>query len=93
VFLQVFQTYVLNVSSVFRCTLQVLHLNVSKEDQVLHILPCARETEWMRVVSARSLAARVAFGLHRSAGGRVCVECSVCVWTGRQHGRSCARTT
>ena len=33
----VFQTYVASVSSVFFCMLQVLHLDVSKVDRVLHI--------------------------------------------------------
>jgi hypothetical protein len=36
-FLQVFQTLVLSVSFVLFCTLQLLHLNVSKVDQVLHM--------------------------------------------------------
>jgi hypothetical protein len=40
VFLQVFQTHVLSVSSVFRRMLQVLHLDVSKVDQMFHILQC-----------------------------------------------------
>jgi hypothetical protein len=39
VFLQVFQTYVLNVSSVFKRMLQVLYLDVSKVDWVLHLPP------------------------------------------------------
>ena len=38
VFLQVFQTHVSSVSSVFRCLLQIFHLNVSKVDRVLHML-------------------------------------------------------
>jgi hypothetical protein len=39
VFLQVFLMYVSSVSSVFRRILQVLHLDVSKIDQVLHLPP------------------------------------------------------
>jgi hypothetical protein len=35
---QVFQQHVSNVSFVFRCMLQVLHLDASKVDQVLHML-------------------------------------------------------
>jgi hypothetical protein len=35
--LQVFHTHVLSISSVFSCMLQLLHLNVSKVDQVLHM--------------------------------------------------------
>ena len=38
---QVFQTYVARVSSIFRCMLQVFHLDVTKVDQVLHMLQCA----------------------------------------------------
>jgi hypothetical protein len=41
-FLQLFQTHVLSVSSVFRRILQVLHLDVSKVDRILHMLQCAR---------------------------------------------------
>jgi hypothetical protein len=37
VFLQVFQTHVLSISSIFFCMLQVLLLDVSKEDRVLHM--------------------------------------------------------
>jgi hypothetical protein len=37
VFFQVFQTHVLNVSSVFIRILQVLYLDVSKVDRVLHL--------------------------------------------------------
>jgi hypothetical protein len=37
VFFQVFQKYVSSVSSIFRHMLQVLHLDVSKLDQVLHM--------------------------------------------------------
>jgi hypothetical protein len=37
VFFQVFQKHVSNVSSIFRCMLQVLHLDVSKLDRVLHM--------------------------------------------------------
>ena len=37
VFLQMFQMHVLNVSSVFRRMLQVLYLDVSKVDRVLHV--------------------------------------------------------
>jgi hypothetical protein len=40
VFLQVFPMYVSSVPSAFRRMLQVLHLNVSKVDRVLHLLPC-----------------------------------------------------
>jgi hypothetical protein len=36
---QVFQTHALNVSSVFRRMLQVLYLDVSKVDRVLHFPP------------------------------------------------------
>jgi hypothetical protein len=39
VFLQVFQKHVSSVSSAFRRMLQVLCLNVSKVDQVLHLPP------------------------------------------------------
>jgi hypothetical protein len=39
VFLHVFQMHVLNVSSAVRRMLQILHLNVSKIDQVLHLPP------------------------------------------------------
>jgi hypothetical protein len=39
VFLQVFQMHVSSVSSVFRRMLQVLHLDVSKVDYVLHLPP------------------------------------------------------
>jgi hypothetical protein len=39
VFLQVFQMHVSSVSSFFRRMLQVLHLNVSKVDQVLYLPP------------------------------------------------------
>jgi hypothetical protein len=42
VFTRVFQTLVSNVSSVFFCMLQLLHVNVSKVDRVLHI-GCMRE--------------------------------------------------
>jgi hypothetical protein len=38
VFLQVFQTYISSVSSVLFCMFQVLHLDVSKVDRVLHML-------------------------------------------------------
>ena len=38
VFLQVFQTHVLSVSSIFRYMLQMFHLNVSKVERVLHML-------------------------------------------------------
>ena len=41
-FSQVFQTLVLSVSFVFFCMLQLLHLNVLKVDQVLH-MRCAWE--------------------------------------------------
>jgi hypothetical protein len=37
-FFKCFQTHVSSVSSVFRYMLQVLHLDVSKVDQVLHML-------------------------------------------------------
>ena len=37
VFLQVFQMHVSSASSVFRRMLQVLHLNISKVDRVLHL--------------------------------------------------------
>ena len=37
VFLQVFHTHVPNVSSIFRRILQVLHLDISKLDRVLHM--------------------------------------------------------
>ena len=40
VFLQVFQRHVSSVSSAFRRMLQVLHLDVSKVNRVLHILQC-----------------------------------------------------
>jgi len=36
-FLQVFQTHVSKFSSIFCCMLQVLHLDVSKVDRVLHM--------------------------------------------------------
>jgi hypothetical protein len=36
-FLQSFQTYVSSVSSVFFCILQLLYMNVSKVDQMLHM--------------------------------------------------------
>jgi hypothetical protein len=39
VFLQVFLVHVSSVSSVFRRMLQVLYLDVSKIDQVLHLPP------------------------------------------------------
>jgi hypothetical protein len=39
VFLQVFQTHVSNVLFVFRRILQLLHLDVSKLDRVLHLPP------------------------------------------------------
>jgi hypothetical protein len=39
VVLQVFQKHVSNVSFVFRHMLQLLHLDVSKLDQVLHLPP------------------------------------------------------
>jgi hypothetical protein len=39
VFLQVFQMHVSNVSSDFRRMLQMLHLDVSKLDRVLHLHP------------------------------------------------------
>jgi Zn-dependent protease len=39
----VFQTLVSSISSVFFCMLQLLHLNVSKVDQVLH-MRCAWKT-------------------------------------------------
>ena len=63
VFLQIFQMHVLNVSSVLRRMLQVLHLDVLKVDQVLHppphfLMPCillrgrqrgpVRGWQWMR---------------------------------------------
>ena len=38
--MQVFQTHVLSVSSIFRRMLQVLYLDVSKVDRVLHMLQC-----------------------------------------------------
>jgi hypothetical protein len=38
--LKVFQMHVLNVSSVFVCMLQVLHMDVSKVDWVLHMMQC-----------------------------------------------------
>jgi hypothetical protein len=38
-FLQVFQTHVSSVSFVFLCIFQVLHLDISKVDKVLHLLP------------------------------------------------------
>jgi hypothetical protein len=50
-FLQLFQTHVLSVSSVFRCMLQVLHLDVSKVDRdVAHVArtPMASE-QWPAV--------------------------------------------
>ena len=37
VFSQVFQTFVSSVSSMFFCTLQLLHLEVSKVDRVLYM--------------------------------------------------------
>jgi hypothetical protein len=43
-FLQVFQTHVLSVSSVFRHILQMFHLNILKVDRVLHMLQYHR---WM----------------------------------------------
>ena len=39
VFLLVFQIHVSSVSSAFGCMLQVLHLNVSKVDRMLHLPP------------------------------------------------------
>jgi hypothetical protein len=36
-FLQVFKTHVSNISSISFCMLQVLHLDVSKVDQMLHM--------------------------------------------------------
>jgi hypothetical protein len=41
VFLQVFQKHVLSVSFIFRHMLQVLHLDVSKIDQMLRMLQYA----------------------------------------------------
>jgi hypothetical protein len=38
-FLQVFQMHVSSVSSTFRSMLQVLHLDISKVDRVLHLVP------------------------------------------------------
>jgi hypothetical protein len=38
VFLQVFQTYILSVSFIFKRMFQMLHLDVSKVDRVLHML-------------------------------------------------------
>ena len=40
VFLQVFQMHVSNVLSALKRMLQLLHLDVSKVDRVLHLLPC-----------------------------------------------------
>jgi hypothetical protein len=40
VFLQVFHTHVLSILSVFKCMLQVLRLDVSKVDRLLHMLQC-----------------------------------------------------
>ena len=42
VFLQVFQMHVSSFSSALRRMLQVLHLNVSKVDRVLHLLAFSR---------------------------------------------------
>jgi hypothetical protein len=39
VFLQVFQTYISSVLSVLRHILQVLYLDISKVDRVLHLPP------------------------------------------------------
>jgi hypothetical protein len=38
--LQVFQMYVVGVSSVFERMLQVFHLDVAKADRVFHMLQC-----------------------------------------------------
>jgi hypothetical protein len=48
VFLQVFQTHVSNISFVFRRTLHLLHLDVSKLDRVLHLPPrlCVVSPRW-----------------------------------------------
>jgi hypothetical protein len=48
-FLQVFQTYVSNISSVFRRILQMFHQDVSKVDRVLHML------QWCRWLSDSGL--------------------------------------
>jgi hypothetical protein len=37
--MQVFQMYISNVSSAFRLILQLLHLDISKVDRVLHLFP------------------------------------------------------
>ena len=39
VFLQVFQMHVSSVLSMFRCMLQVLHLDIFKVDRLLHLAP------------------------------------------------------
>jgi hypothetical protein len=54
VFLRVFQTHVSSVSSVFRRTFQMLHLDVSKVDRVLHML------QWDPPTAAPASAARAA---------------------------------
>jgi len=48
--LQVFQTHILNILFVFRRMLEVLHLDVSQVDRVLHMLQYAREAEGTRAV-------------------------------------------
>jgi len=40
VFLQVFQTYISSVSFIFKRILQMFHMNVSKVDQISHMLQC-----------------------------------------------------
>ena len=73
VFLQVFPKHVSSVSFVFRRMLQVLYLDVSKVDRVLHMLQCACEAEGTQAVPARSRVARMAFrgAGHLGAGGGV----------------------
>ena len=63
VFLQVFQTHVLSVSSVFTCMLQIFHLDVIKTNRVLLL-----GTHLLQQASKRGNRGGVS-GLHVGSGG------------------------
>jgi hypothetical protein len=74
--LQVFHTHVLSVSSFFFCMLQVLYVDVSKVDHVLH-MGCAWEAEGGRERSSRVVVPWATSGVARVLcwGARSQVRC------------------
>jgi hypothetical protein len=82
---QVFQMHISIVSSIFRCMLQVLHLDILKVDWVLHILQydptCGNRLLLLGRHHGYSSAVRI-----RSQGQAGAVGALLSCWMGRGHG-------